>query len=175
MEKKTISVHAFTIHIYTVAIVLLLLLVAVLGLKYEHLKWAVRGYTTSTMWMNMQNRPNTQINDYGLIIAASSQQVPAVDLQTYVSWVSKDLRRDIVVLDSSKKVLADTVASNKGTTYNFDSNNEVKQTMADGIARGFQETSQDYPNGVSEVVVPVRNSKGVIVGAVLISNNQISQ
>ena len=45
MEKKTISVHAFTVHIYTIAIVVLLLLLAVLGIKYMHLKLSVQKYT----------------------------------------------------------------------------------------------------------------------------------
>lgn len=173
MEKKVISVHAVTIHIYTIAIVLLLLLLAILGAKYLHLKLAVKGYTNSTIWMNQQAKPNGQVSDYGLLIAQVSQTIPQADLQNFVTEASKNLSRDIVVMDRDKKVLADTLIVNKGVVYNYDQNNEVLKTMEDGQVRTFEERSSDYQNGILEVVVPVKNNKGEIVGAVLVSNSSI--
>ena len=173
MEKKTISVHAFTVHLYTIAVIVLFLLLIVIGLKYVHLKLAMYGFTESTIWMNMQNRPTGQISDYGLSVAAAYQFVPTADLQDYVSAASKSWNRDVAILDTDRKVLADTVESNIGSTYNFDINGEVEMTLGDGTTRYFEETSGDYPDGITEVVVPIKNASGVIVGAVLVSNSQL--
>jgi hypothetical protein len=172
MEKKTISVHAVTIHIYTIAIILLLLLLGILGLKYIHLKLAVQGYTRSTIWMNQQERPTGYISDYAVSIAQSFQYVPAADAQNYISAVSKALSRDIVVMDNTQKILADTIPANKGTVYTGDSG-IIQMTIGDGKTRKFEEKGVDYPNGILETVVAMKNAKGEIVGAVLISNSTI--
>ncbi len=174
MEKKTISVHAFTVHIYAITIVVLLFLLAVLGIKYIHLKWSVIKYTQSTIWMNQQEKPAGQISDYAVIIAdGASGYVSPSELQNYVTTLSKNLKRDIVVLDKDKKILADTIPANRGTIYSFDSNNEIQATLSDGKTRLFEERSTDYPNGVWEVAVPMKNAKGDITGAVLISKTQV--
>ena len=98
-----------------------------------------------------------------------------MQLESYVTTLSQSLNRDIVVMDTNKKVLADTVASNMGSKYGMDQGNEIGMTIQDGKIRSFTETSQDYPKGLSEVVVPIKNDKDVTVGALLISQTQISQ
>jgi len=169
-----IQVHAFTVHLYTIAIVLLILLLAVLGLKYLHLKWSLENYTRSTIWMNQQGKPMGQISDYALIIAdGAAQYIVSADLENYVTTVSKDLNRNIVVLDKNQKILADTISANIGKTYNFDLNGVIKLTLSDGVTRTFGERSKDYPNGITEVVVPMKNAKGETIGAVLVSNTQV--
>ena len=173
MERKKISVHAVTIHIYTIAVIVLLLLLAVLGIKYLHLKLSVAKYTQSTIWMNSQGKPTGQISDYGIIIAQSASDIPASGLQNFVTNISKQLNRDVVIVDSSQKILADTISVNNGKTYNYDGNNEVRMTIEDGQTRSFEEKSADYPNGILEIVVPMKNVKGNITGAVVISNSQI--
>jgi hypothetical protein len=174
MEKKMIQVHAFTVHLYTVAIVLLILLLAILGFKYLHLKWSLANYTRSTIWMNQQGKPMGEISDYAVIIAdGASQYIASADLERYVVTVSKDLNRDVVVLDKDQRILADTIAANKGTTYNFDLNGVIKLTLSDGGTRTFEERSKDYPNGIAQVVVPMKNAKGEVIGVVLVSNTQV--
>lgn len=173
MEKKTISVHAITVHIYTIAIIVLLLLLAVLGIKYLHLKWSVIKYTQSTIWMNSQGKPTGQISDYGIIIAQSVSNIPPSDLQNYVTAVSKALNRDVVIMDNSKKILADTVSVNKGKTYSYDVNNEIKMTIEDGKTRSFEERSTDYPYGILEIVVPIKDAAGNIIGTVIVSDSKI--
>ncbi|HUD04737.1 MAG TPA: hypothetical protein VMR59_02000 [Patescibacteria group bacterium] len=174
MEKKMIQVHAFTVHIYTVAIALLILLVVVLGFRYLHLKMSLENYTRSTIWMNQQGKPMGQISDYAVIIAAgASQYVASADLQNYVTTVSKDLKRDVVVLDKDQKILADTIPANKGAMYTFDTNGVIRMTLSDAASRTFEELSKDYPNGIMEVVVPMKNAKGETIGAVLVSNTQV--
>lgn len=174
VEKKKINVHAFTVHIYTIAIIVLLLFVAVLGAKYWHLKWSVKNFTQSTIWMNSQSKATGQISDYGVIIGeTASQHISSSDLQSYVTTISKALNRDIVIMDSSKKILADTVSVNKGTTYSYDANNEIEMTIKDGKTRKFEERSTDYPSGVLEVVVPMKDVTGDTIGAVLVSDSKI--
>ncbi len=173
MERKKISVHAFTIHIYTIAVVVLLLLLVILGIKYLHLKWSVVKYTQSTIWMNSQGKPTGQISDYGVIIAQSASDIPPSGLQNFVAALSKQLRRDVVIMDKSEKILADTIPVNNGKTYAYDSNNEVRMTIEDGKTRSFEEKSADYPNGILEIVVPMKNASGQVTGAVVISDSQI--
>ena len=173
MEKKKISVHAITVHIYTIAIVVLLILLAALSIKYLHLKWSVAKYTQSTIWMNSQGKPTGQISDYGVIIAQSVSEIPPLGLQNYVTALSKQLKRDIVVVDKSDRILADTIPANNGKTYDYDTNNEVKMTIEDGKTRSFEERSTDYPNGILEIVVPMKNAKGDTVGVVIISDSTV--
>jgi ABC-type phosphate transport system auxiliary subunit len=173
MEKKTISVHAVTVHIYTIAIIVLLLLLAVLGLKYFHLKLSVQKYTQSTIWMNQQEKPTGQISDYGFIIGQAALDIPATNLQNYVTALSKQLNRDIVVMDRSQKILADTIPANVGKAYNYDDNNQVTMTIQDGQARTFEEKSADYPNGILQLVVQMKSSQGQITGAVIISKSTV--
>lgn len=169
-----IQVHAFTVHIYTVAIALLLLLLLVIGVKYLHLKWSLENYTQSTIRMNQQGGPMGQVSDYAVIVADGvAQYVASADLQNYVATVSKDLNRNIVVVDKNKTILADTIVADKGNTYSFDTNGEIKMTLSDGQTRMFEEHSKDYPNGLVEVVAPMKNAKGETIGAVLVSNTQV--
>lgn len=185
MEKKTISVHAVTIHAYTIAIVLLIAALALLGLKYVHLKLALHGFTQSTITMNetQMNQPVSNVTDYAVIIATTVGQYPqqskeltqSESLQSYVATLSTTLKRDIVVVDNSQKIVADTIAANRGNTYSQDKEDEVGLTMKDGISRSFVEKSQDYPNGISEVVVPVKNSNNETIGAVILSNFQVTK
>lgn len=135
---------------------------------------SVDRFTASTIWMNQQGQPTGYVSDYALIIADSaSWYVAPADLENYVTTVSKNLNRDIVVLDKDQKILADTVSANKGTIYKFDTSGAIRLTLSDGTTRLFEERSNDYPNGIVEVVVPMKNAKGETIGAVLVSNTQV--
>ena len=173
MERKKISVHAVTIHIYQIAIIVLLLILAVLGFKYAHLKLAVKDYTNSTIWMNSQEKPSGQVSDYAVIISRSVLDIPSSGLQNYILGLSKQLNRNIVVVDKTEKILADTVSVNVGKTYSFDLGNEVKMTIEDGKTRKFEEKSPDYPNGILQITVPIKNTKGDVTGAVIVSDSKI--
>lgn len=174
MEKKTVSVHAITIHMYWVIICALLVIIAIMGARYWHLQWSVDNFTKATMWMNQQEKPNGKVSDYGAIIATSAgQYVSSSELQSYVSMLSTQLKRDIVVVDKNKKVLAATLAESKGTTYTYDTKGEIHMTFSDGKVRNFSEKSETYPSGVELTIVPMRDVAGVITGAVLISSTEV--
>jgi len=182
MEKKHVSVHAVTVHIYQIAVGLLLLTLLVLGLKYLHLKLSVRHYTQSAIWQQMNQQPVANVTDVASLIATTIGQYPSTQpmytqplvLENYVATLSKELKRDVVVMDTTRKILADTVVGNMGSKYTSDTNNEIGKTIEDGNTRSFTETSKDYPSGLSEIVFPVKNDKGQIVGAVLVSTSSIN-
>lgn len=114
------------------------------------------------------------------MLATTLTSVPAAkplwtdkpDLQKLVDTLSKQTKRDIVVEDMHQVILADTVLSNVGKSYTYASNQDL-QTMKDGNPRRFTEKSNDYPAGVDEVVVPVKDNVGVVVGAVIMSTSHI--
>lgn len=183
MEKKQVTVHAFTIHMYAVAVVVLGIALLALGAKYLHLKLSVAHYTQSAIWQQMTQQPTGSISDYGQIIATTIGQYPQgqalytqpLSLENYVTNLSKSLKRDIVIVDTNQKIVADTIVANMGSKYSYDQNSEVLFTLRDGTTRSFTETSRDYPNGISELVTPIKNDKGQIVGAVIISNTILSR
>lgn len=79
-------------------------------------------------------------------------------------------KRDFVVVDRNKIILADIAGEeqNIGKPFDHDHKNEVGRTMEDGIPRDFLEVSLDMPQGVDLVAVPMEESAGKIVGAVLL-------
>lgn len=181
MEKKKIEVHAVTIHIYTVIIAVLVVLLAFIGLKYLHLKFAVHQFTEGAILLNSTQQPTGSISDYAAIIATTVANYPQATplhtqpaaLQNYIASLSKELNRDIVVIDTSRKILADTVAANVGTNYSYDTNHEIDQMLKDGQARSFLEKSVDYKDGLSELVVPMKDANNKVIGAVIISNTTV--
>jgi hypothetical protein len=70
--------------------------------------------------------------------------------------------------------LGDTIAVNVTAAYQEDKDKEVEMTIADGKTRTFTESSNDYPHGISQVVVPLMDSKNMTIGAVIVSVDQIS-
>lgn len=97
------------------------------------------------------------------------------ELQNLVSTLSKQTKRDIVVMDMHKVILADSVSSSAGKIYSFDPNKEVEKTLTDGNPRSFVEKSSDYPSGVNETVVALKDTKGSVVGALILSYSTLLQ
>ena len=95
------------------------------------------------------------------------------NLEDYVQDVHSTQKIDIVIVDTTKTIVADVIKSEIGKKYNYDKNNEVLQTMRDGLARTFKEVSSDYPHGIFLYVHPITTEKGKTVGAVLIEYTPI--
>ncbi|MFI6074879.1 EAL domain-containing protein [Actinoplanes sp. NPDC051343] len=109
---------------------------------------------------------------YGLVPSGEAgTSVPLYDdptaLRAYVQRMHKLQDRDIVVLDTSRMVLADAEPGDDGTTYAWDGG-EVRLTILDQKPREFIEHSNDSgPVGIREVVVPLIDSSDVTLGAVI--------
>lgn len=96
-----------------------------------------------------------------------SSQKPA-DLQPYTNLMHDLQKRDIVVVNRQKLILADAVPENVGTTFDHDQGNEIYQTMQDGKTRTFLEQSVDYPQGIKLIVVPLKTDPTTTDGAVIV-------
>lgn len=89
-------------------------------------------------------------------------------LQAYTDTLHEQQKRDIVVVDPTKKILADAVPENVGSRFDHDLGNEIQQTMQDGKVRTFVEVSIDYPQGIKLIVSPLKDNNGNSIGAVIV-------
>ncbi|BAY30399.1 integral membrane sensor signal transduction histidine kinase [Nostoc carneum NIES-2107] len=89
-------------------------------------------------------------------------------LQNHVLALHNQRQRDIEIVDRNKIILADVIPEDIGTKLDHDQNNEVGQTIQDGIARTYIEISDEYPQGIYLIAVPFQNSQGATIGAVIL-------
>ncbi len=99
---------------------------------------------------------------------ASLSQLKLDKLRHYANFLHNLQKRDIVVVDRQKRILADAVPKNVGTIFEHDQGNEIQQTIQDGNPRTFLKKSDDYPQGIKLIVVPLRASPTTIDGAVIL-------
>ena len=90
------------------------------------------------------------------------------ELQNYAKLLHDLQQRDIVVVDRQKRILAHGVPENIGTTFNRDLGNEIQQTIQDGKFRTFLEKSDDYPQGIKLIVIPLKDERNKIDGAMIL-------
>jgi diguanylate cyclase (GGDEF)-like protein/PAS domain S-box-containing protein len=89
-------------------------------------------------------------------------------LRAYVGRMHKLEGRDIVVVDTNRRVLADAEPADEDTIYDWDPADEVRLTTLDQEPREFVEHSNDSgPEGIREVVVPLIDVNDVTLGAVI--------
>jgi hypothetical protein len=157
----------------------LLLLSLLVFAKHAKLKNNWMKYAGETQKIILESDAKNTEDEAKLLATALGAQVSGkplyktTDLQNYVTTVSKELNRDVVVLDTKKVILADTVKANVGKKFMEDNAGQVGETLMDGMTRSFVETSTDYPNGLDQVVVPLKDAGGKIVGAVVLSSETL--
>lgn len=90
-------------------------------------------------------------------------------LREFVTSQHSRSKRDLVVVDRGKVILADVPGEeqNLGTVFEHDRGNEVARTLDDGEPRDFVEDSGDVSEPINLVVVPIEDTPGKVVGAVL--------
>ncbi|GAA4589295.1 diguanylate cyclase (GGDEF)-like protein/PAS domain S-box-containing protein [Actinoplanes octamycinicus] len=89
-------------------------------------------------------------------------------LANYIERLHETQHRDVVAVDIGKYILGDAVPENVGSVFDHDIGNQVGKTIADGRSRTFVEVSADYPDGIKQVVVPMRGSGNQTLGAVIL-------
>jgi diguanylate cyclase (GGDEF)-like protein/PAS domain S-box-containing protein len=87
-------------------------------------------------------------------------------LDNYLQRMHEIHKRDVVVVDTGRFIIGDVVPGNIGTVFDHD-DGEIARTIADGTPRVFVEVSDDYPQGIKQVVVPMRSYIGASLGAVI--------
>ncbi|MBD2680707.1 MULTISPECIES: sensor histidine kinase [Nostoc] len=90
------------------------------------------------------------------------------ELQHYTNLLHDLQKRDIVVVNRQKLILADAVPENVGTIFEHDQGNEIEQTIQDGKVRTFLEKSVDYPQGIKLIVVTLNSKQNQVDGAVIL-------
>lgn len=167
-------------NVLLLCVLALFVILGILGFKYLWLKQEWRGNTVQLQQGISQLQDADSAEDgqiLALTVATTPQgftplvKIPSA-LQKYVSTLSTATGRDIVILDKNNKILADTVPANIGTTYAYD-NGAISKTLFDGTPRSFIEKSTDYPNGITETAVQVKDVNGTIIGTLLISSSNI--
>lgn len=167
-------------NVLLLCILALFVLLGILGVKYLWVKQEWRGHAV-VLQEGIQKFQNESAVEDGQILATTIVSVPAgftplikmpAALQKYVSLLSSQTGRDMVILDKTNKIVADTVTVNVGTVYAFD-NGLIAKTLVDGVPRSFTEKSVDYPNGITETAVQIKDASGTIVGTLLISLSNI--
>ncbi|WP_136619785.1 MULTISPECIES: diguanylate cyclase [Mesorhizobium] len=91
-------------------------------------------------------------------------------LHEFVTSQHSGSKRDLVVVDHDKVILADVPGEEKnvGTPYGHDPDNEVGRTIEDGTPRNFVESSADLSDAINLVAVPIKDAAAdQTVGAVL--------
>ncbi|MBA1145056.1 diguanylate cyclase [Mesorhizobium neociceri] len=92
-----------------------------------------------------------------------------VALREFVGLQHSRSKRDLVVVDRNKVVLADIPGeeANVGTRFDHDRGNEIGLAIEDGVPRNFVEDSGDVAEPINLVAVPIEDASGVRTGAVL--------
>ncbi|MEH2415996.1 sensor histidine kinase [Nostoc sp.] len=90
------------------------------------------------------------------------------ELQHFANSLHDVQKRDIVVVNRQKLIVADAVPENVGTIFDHDKGNEIQKTMQDNNLRSFLEKSVDYPQGIKLIVIPLTNNQKQVDGAVIL-------
>jgi diguanylate cyclase (GGDEF)-like protein len=109
--------------------------------------------------------------------AAIKNNAVRPDLQEYVSHLNTLRKRDVVIVNAVKEGIADVDMVDVGKTFEHDRGGEVGKTIADGKTRTFIETSDQYPAGAFQIVIPLRlngrDRYSTPVGAVILEYTAI--
>ncbi len=173
-NDRTKTILTWTVIILSIALVLS-------WLKYVKSEFRWFNYAPVAQQVIFE-APNYTAREEAWMIADTITTVPtsqnplykeSTTLESYISSISNGVKRDMVVVDTNKMILADTVSKNVGSKFMEDKGNEVGQTIADGNIRSFEEISGDYPKGITQVVLPMKDQSGKALGAVIVSITQI--
>ncbi|MDY6898140.1 MAG: HAMP domain-containing sensor histidine kinase [Cyanobacteriota bacterium] len=89
-------------------------------------------------------------------------------LQEYTMSLYKLRKRDIEIIGKDGKIQADVIPENIGKVFEDGENGEITKTIADGRIRTFATKSPNNHHGVRRISVPVKNTKGERVAALVL-------
>jgi hypothetical protein len=161
-------------------ILALFVILGILAFKYLTVKKEWRGHAVQLQGGIQKYQDLESIEEANIIGTTVTSFPPVIplikipgQLQSYIESIGEKTGRDIVVVDKNKKIIADTNPAEVGQTYNFDTSGEIAKTMFDGTPRSFIEKSTAYPDGIILEIVQLKDSKGTIIGAILISPSNV--
>ncbi|MGI4848137.1 MAG: diguanylate cyclase domain-containing protein, partial [Janthinobacterium lividum] len=99
-------------------------------------------------------------------------------LKSYLAGMDKLYKRDITIVDLTKRIVATADQHAVSQTFLRDGGDEVNQTMKDGQVRTFHQRGPKISDNLREIVVPLRknqaDSNSPIVGAVILEFTNIN-
>ena len=110
----------------------------------------------------------TDVADVVSFLVPSDGAELSTSAQHIVTTLHRRQGRDVALVDKNKLILADAIPSEIGTIMTADRSGEIGATLKDGQPRTFIETSKAYPEGIRQIVVPVLNASGSVIGAVIL-------
>ena len=159
---------------------ILVLSLMVLGFKYAALRAGWRSYSgeaqESILGFHKRSAENqARVVGMGGMYRMNGREMykNPKELQNYVATIGIGLKRDIVVVDRNSTIIADTTAANVSKKYTEDKGGEVQKTIADGVTRTFTETSVDFPKGIGQTVIALKDMAGNTIGAIIFSTEEI--
>jgi signal transduction histidine kinase/DNA-binding response OmpR family regulator len=88
-------------------------------------------------------------------------------LQEFILQLHELQGRDVEVVDTHKKILADAAPEDIGTFVEHDPDDQILQTIADGMPRTLLEINDEFPAGIQQIIVPLKTKQGETIGAVI--------
>ena len=181
MAKKITQKNFFSTSVlfFITSFILFIAVVFISGRYFEAIA-VVNDYVSNIKATTFTYQNNNGEED-AKILATTIATVPAgyplfvqsKQLQDYISGISKQTDRDLVITNNKEIILGDTIPWNIGTEYKSDRGEELLHTLEDGQTRHFTEISSDYPQTISETVVPIRDASSAIIGALIFSDSNI--
>jgi len=105
-------------------------------------------------------------------IAYNDQQLTSIQssnkLQGAIMQLARQQERDVVVVNRQKLILADSIPEEIDTIFEHDHGNEIRQTIQDGQSRTFRKKSIEYPQGIRQLIIPLKTNQGKIDGALIL-------
>lgn len=180
VKKAGPDLHIFLNSVVLLFCVILIAMVGYLLFKHVELKSAVYNFVYQGQLATKLKYLGASGVEDAQMVALTVGQIPSdkplitdtKELQTYVSRLSQETGRDIVVIDTHEMILADSIDANVGKYYTY-ANGEDIDTMKDGAPRRFSERSSDYPQELDEIVVPIKSTLGTTVGALIMSTSHV--
>jgi len=102
------------------------------------------------------------------LLMSDEHRLSAPSVQEIVTRLHQTQGRDVVLMDAHQLVLADAVPSKIGTIFSEDPHDEAGATIKDRQVRTYIEVSPAYPAGIRQIVVPVEDEAGQVIGAVVL-------
>lgn len=117
---------------------------------------------------NVAQTISTAISDNNNLAKGSIEPNEAHELQRHITQMHKLQNRDIEVVNLQKKIIADVIPEAIGKILDHDESDVVQLTIQDGQTRTFVEQNEEHPQGIQQIVVPLKNSQNATVGAVIL-------
>ncbi len=115
---------------------------------------------------------------YAARSVAFSANMQSDSMQRYVEGIGRLHHSDLFIVNSERRIVADVDTEEIGRIFDRDGADVVAQTLRDGVARTFIEHDERVPEGMHQVVVPIRAGlmdDDKVVGALILQYSALRE